>query len=34
MEKGADQVFLLTPTNVKVSDEERQRLADRGFGRD
>ncbi len=34
MEKVADQVFLLTPTNVKVSDEERQRLADRGFGRD
>jgi cell division inhibitor SepF len=34
MEKVADQVFLLAPTNVKVSDEERQRLADRGFGRD
>ena len=34
MEKVADQVFLLTPTDVKVSDEERQRLADRGFGRD
>ena len=32
MEKVADQVFLLAPTNVKVSDEERQRLADRGFG--
>jgi FtsZ-interacting cell division protein YlmF len=24
-------VFLLTPSNVKVSDEERQRLADRGL---
>ncbi len=34
MEKVADQVFLLAPTNVKVSDEERQRLADRGFGRE
>src|SRR5580693_3362863 len=34
MEKVADQVFLLAPTNVKVSEEERQRLADRGFGRD
>jgi cell division inhibitor SepF len=34
MEKVADQVFLLTPTDVTVSDEERQRLADRGFGRD
>ena len=34
MEKVADQVFLLTPTNVKVSDEERLRLAERGFGRD
>jgi cell division inhibitor SepF len=34
MEKVADQVFLLTPTDVKVSDEERQRLADRGFGRE
>jgi cell division inhibitor SepF len=34
MEKVADQVFLLAPTNVKVSDEERRRLADRGFERD
>jgi len=34
MEKVADQVFLLAPTNVKVSDEERQRLAERGFERD
>ena len=33
MEKVADQVFLLAPTNVKVSDEERQRLQERGFGR-
>ena len=34
MEKVADQVFLLAPTNVKVSDEERQRLVERGFGHD
>jgi cell division inhibitor SepF len=34
MEKVADQVFLLAPTNVKVSDEERQRLVERGFGRE
>ena len=34
MEKVADQVFLLAPTNVKVSEEERQRLVERGFGRD
>ena len=34
MEKVADEVFLLTPTNVKVSDEERQRLQERGYGRD
>jgi cell division inhibitor SepF len=33
MEKVADQVFLLAPTNVKVSDEERQRLQERGFVR-
>ena len=32
MEKVADQVFLLTPTNVKVSEEERQRLQERNFG--
>jgi cell division inhibitor SepF len=31
MERVADEVFLLTPSNVKVSDEERQRLADRGL---
>ena len=34
MEKVADQVFLLAHTNVKVSEEERQRLVERGFGRD
>ena len=33
MEKVADQVFLLAPSNVKVSDEERQRLQERNFGR-
>lgn len=33
MEKVADEVFLLAPTNVKISDEERQRLQERGFGR-
>ena len=33
MEKVADQVFLLAPSNVKVSEEERQRLQDRNFGR-
>ena len=32
MERVADEVFLLTPSNVKVSDEERQRLQDRGLG--
>jgi cell division inhibitor SepF len=31
MEKVADQVFLLTPSNVEVSPEERQRLQDRGL---
>ena len=31
MERVADEVFLLTPSNVKVSDEERQRLADHGL---
>jgi cell division inhibitor SepF len=34
MEKVADQVFLLAPTNVKVSEEERQRLVERDFRRD
>jgi len=31
MEKVADQVFLLSPSDVKVSDEERARLRQRGF---
>jgi cell division inhibitor SepF len=31
MEKVADQVFLLTPSNVEVSAEERQRLQERGL---
>jgi cell division inhibitor SepF len=31
MERVAQEVFLLTPSNVKVSDEERQRLAERGL---
>ncbi len=33
MEKVADQVFLLTPSNVEVSEEERQRLQERGLYR-
>jgi cell division inhibitor SepF len=33
MEKVADEVFLLAPTNVKVSEEERLRLQERGYGR-
>jgi cell division inhibitor SepF len=33
MEKVADQVFLLTPSNVEVSAEERQRLQERGLYR-
>jgi cell division inhibitor SepF len=33
MEKVADQVFLLTPSNVEVSEEERQRLHERGLYR-
>jgi cell division inhibitor SepF len=33
MERVADEVFLLTPTNVKVSEEERQRLQQRGLVR-
>jgi cell division inhibitor SepF len=33
MEKVADQVFLLAPSNVKVSEEDRQRLQERNFGR-
>ena len=31
MEKVADQVFLLTPSNVEVSPEERLRLQERGL---
>jgi len=31
MERVADEVFLLTPSNVKVSEEERQRLAGHGL---
>lgn len=31
MERVADKVFLLTPSNVKVSAEERQRLQDDGL---
>ena len=31
MEKAAEQVFLLTPSDVQVSPEERQRLSDRGL---
>ena len=33
MEKVADQVFLLTPSNVEVSAEERRRLQERGLYR-
>lgn len=31
MDKVADQVFLLTPSNVEVSAEEKRRLQERGF---
>lgn len=31
MEKVAEQVFLLTPSNVSVTAEERQRISDRGL---
>jgi cell division inhibitor SepF len=31
MEKVADQVFLLTPSNVEVSQEERRQLEERGL---
>jgi cell division inhibitor SepF len=31
MQRVADKVFLLTPRNVEVSAEERQRLIERGF---
>jgi cell division inhibitor SepF len=33
MDKVAEQVFLLSPSNVSVSAEERQRLSERGFTR-
>jgi cell division inhibitor SepF len=33
MEKAADNVFLLTPTNVEVSAEEKRRLQERGLYR-
>ncbi|MGH9305197.1 MAG: cell division protein SepF [Acidimicrobiales bacterium] len=33
MEKVAEQVFLLTPSNVELSLEERQRLQDKGLFR-
>jgi cell division inhibitor SepF len=31
MQKVADKVFLLTPRNVEVSAEEKQRLIEKGF---
>lgn len=31
MDKVADGVFLLTPTNVEVSEDEKRRLEERGF---
>lgn len=34
MDKVADQVFLLTPPHVEVSDDEKRRLSDRGLYRD
>ena len=33
MDKVADQVFLLTPSNVEVSAEEKRRLQERGLYR-
>ena len=33
MDKVADQVFLLTPSNVEVSEEEKERLQARGLYR-
>ncbi len=33
MSKAAEQVFLLTPSNVEVSDEEKERLQARGLYR-
>jgi cell division inhibitor SepF len=34
MSRVTDRVFLLSPANVKVSDETRQRLHERGYRRD
>ena len=31
MEKIADHIYMLTPTDVEVSAEERKRLRDQGF---
>ena len=31
MERVANQVYLLTPSNVEVSPEERRRLQERGY---
>jgi len=31
MQRVADKVFLLTPRNVEVSAEERQRMLEKGF---
>jgi cell division inhibitor SepF len=31
MDKVADQVFLLTPSNVEVSEEDRRALEERGL---
>src|SRR5262249_4804139 len=33
MAKAADHVFLLTPPNVEVTDDEKERLRDRGLYR-
>jgi cell division inhibitor SepF len=33
MDKVADQVFLLTPSNVEVSADEKRRLQERGLYR-
>ena len=33
MEKVAEQVFLLTPSNVEISPEEKRRLQERGLYR-
>ena len=33
MEKVANQVYLITPNDVEVSDEDRRRITERGLGR-